>query len=112
MSPTVFEKIISREIPAEIVYEDEQCVALKDISPQAPVHLLVVPKQRIERLGEATEADASLIGHLMLVAGRLGTKHGPEGFRVVVNHGPDGGETVPHLHVHVLAGRALQWPPG
>ena len=112
MSPTIFEKIIDREVPAEILHEDNACVALRDISPQAPVHLLVVPKQRIERLGLAEATDAALLGHLLLVAGRLGREHGPDGFRVVINHGSDGGESVPHLHLHVLAGRPLAWPPG
>ena len=110
--PTVFEQIIAREIPADIVYEDEQCLALRDINPQTPVHLLVVPKRVIERLGAAVETDEALLGHLLRVAGQLGREHGPLGFRVVVNHGTDGGETVPHMHLHVLAGRPLDWPPG
>lgn len=109
---TLFEKIIDREIPANIAYEDERCVAIHDIDPKAPTHLLVIPKQVIPRVGDATEADESLLGHLLLTARALGKEHGPDGFRIVINNGPDGGETVPHLHVHVLAGRPLTWPPG
>lgn len=111
---TLFEKIIAREIPAEIVHEDDQCIAIRDINPQAPVHFLVIPKKCIERIGEAKTEDGSLLGHLLLTAGKLARDHGFEdgGFRLVINHGLDGGETVPHLHVHVLAGRPLTWPPG
>ena len=110
---TIFEKIMDREIDADLVHEDSQCIAIRDIDPQAPTHLLVIPKKRVTRLAESAEADASLLGHLLLIAGQLGQTHGGEGgFRVVINNGPDGGETVPHLHVHVLAGRAMQWPPG
>ena len=112
MERTVFEKIIAGEIPADLVHDDAQCVAFKDVAPQAPVHLLVVPKRRIDRVGEATGEDAALLGHLPFIAGQLGKAHGPGGFRIVVNHGPEGGESVPHLHVHVLAGRPLAWPPG
>ncbi len=100
------------EVPAKLVYEDTQCVALRDIAPQAPTHLLVVPRRRLERIGAATEADVGLLGHLLWVAGQLGREHGPGGFRIVINHGADGGESVPHLHLHVLAGRPLSWPPG
>jgi histidine triad (HIT) family protein len=113
MGKTIFEKIIAREIPAKIEYEDEVCVVLHDIQPEAPVHLLIVPKRVIERIEAAREGDAAVLGHLMLVAGkmavRLGLKHG---FRLVVNNGPDASESVPHLHVHLLAGRQMSWPPG
>jgi histidine triad (HIT) family protein len=103
---TIFEKITAREIPARIVAESERWIAFHDISPQAPVHVLVVPKRVIPRVGEAVASDEAVLGSLLLAGGE-GT-----GFRVVINHGRDGGETVPHLHVHVLGGRALAWPPG
>ncbi len=113
---TLFEKIIAREIPADIIYEDDQALAFRDIHPQAPVHVLVIPKKVIPRVGEAMEADAALLGHLLIVAGKVATELGcnstEQGFRLVINNGRDGGETVPHLHVHLLAGRGLQWPPG
>lgn len=110
---TLFEKIIARQIPAQILYEDDQCIAFRDINPQAPVHFLVVPKKVIVRLGEAEEADSPLLGHLLLTAGKVARQEGLEkGFRITINHGRDGGETVPHLHVHVLGGRSLAWPPG
>ena len=112
-SPTLFERIISREIPARIEHEDDQCIAIHDIHPQAPVHVLVIPKRRIVRLGLAQPGDEALLGHLLLTAGQLATRlQLTQGFRVVINHGPHGGESVPHLHVHLLGGRALQWPPG
>ena len=113
---TLFEKIIDREIPADIVYEDDVCLAFRDIAPQAPVHILVVPKTVISRLCEAIPDDRETLGHLLLTAGRIAEQEGvrstDQGFRVVINHGADGGETVPHLHVHILAGRPLTWPPG
>jgi histidine triad (HIT) family protein len=111
---TLFEKIIAREIPADFVYEDDRCVVFHDIQPQAPVHLLVVPKKLIPRIGLATAEDQALLGHLLLVAGQAAHEAGvaESGFRVVINHGSHGGESVPHLHVHVLGGRPLQWPPG
>lgn len=111
---TLFEKIIAREIPADIVHEDDRCVVIRDINPQAPTHLLVIPKTVIPRIGEATPEQESLLGHLLLTAGKAAREAGlkDSGFRVVINHGPDGGETVPHLHVHVLGGRPLTWPPG
>lgn len=111
---TLFEKIRDREIPADVVHEDEQCLAFRDISPQAPVHILVVPKRVIPRIGLANEEDAALLGHLLLAAGEVARREGlaESGFRLVVNHGPDGGETVPHLHIHLLGGRPLEWPPG
>jgi histidine triad (HIT) family protein len=111
---SIFTKIIAREIPAQIIHEDEQCLAFRDINPQAPIHFLVVPKQEIPRIGAAGAEDQALLGHLLLVARELAHKEGlaETGFRIVINNGPDGGETVPHLHVHVLGGRALSWPPG
>ena len=111
---TLFEKIIAREIPADIVYEDDRVLAFKDINPQAPVHVLVIPKQSIPRISEAADHDQDLLGYLLLkardVAGDLGLTE--NGFRLVINNGPDGGESVPHLHCHILGGRALNWPPG
>lgn len=113
---TLFEKIIAREIPADIVYEDEFCLAFRDIAPQAPTHLLLVPKRVIPRLGDAVASDADLLGHLLISAGVIAREQGfadiNEGFRLVINHGRNGGETVPHLHLHLLAGRPLTWPPG
>jgi histidine triad (HIT) family protein len=113
MSKTLFEKIIAREIPAAIVYEDDLVLAFRDIKPAAPVHVLIVPKKLIQRIGEAKAEDEKLLGHLLLkaaeVAKQLDLKNG---YRLVINHGADGGETVPHLHVHLLGGRHLDWPPG
>lgn len=109
---TLFEKIMAGEIPGTFEHQDDLCVAIRDIDPKAPTHLLVIPRKPIPRVGEASEEDSALLGHLLSVAGKLGNKFGPDGFRVVINNGPDGGEAVPHLHVHVLAGRALAWPPG
>ena len=111
---TLFEKICDKEIPAALVYEDARCVAFRDISPQAPVHILIVPRQPIPRLGHAATEDATLLGHLLLTAAHIARSEGvaDSGFRVVINNGPHGGEAVPHLHVLLLAGRQLQWPPG
>lgn len=114
MSKTLFEKICDREIPADIIYEDELCVGFRDIAPQAPVHLLVVPRKPIPRIAEAGDEDQSLIGHLFLTARKIAKEQGlaEKGFRLVVNNGPEGGEAVPHLHIHILAGRQMTWPPG
>jgi histidine triad (HIT) family protein len=113
---TLFEKIIAREIPADIVHEDDLCLAFHDISPQAPTHILVIPKKVIPRVGEAVQEDRDVLGHLLLTAGRIATDLGvnstDEGFRLVINNGKNGGEAVPHLHIHVLSGRQMQWPPG
>ena len=112
-SMTLFEKIIAREIPANIEHEDDLCIVIHDIDPQAPVHFLVIPKTVVPRVGEAQLEDQSLLGHLLLTAGQVARKlELDEGFRIVINNGPHGGETVPHLHVHVLGGRPLTWPPG
>lgn len=110
---TLFEKIIQRKIPADIVFEDDQVLAFRDINPAAPTHVLVIPKKPIPRVGAASAEDQSLIGHLMLKAAEIARELKLEsGFRLVINNGPDGGESVPHLHCHLLGGRALQWPPG
>ena len=111
---TIFEKIIAREIPAQVIWEDDDAIAFHDVNPQAPVHVLIVPKKVIPRLRDATDSDATTLGKLLLVARDLAKKLGLEesGFRVVINSGPDAGESVPHLHVHLLGKRALGWPPG
>ena len=110
---TLFEKIIAREIPANIEYEDEQCIVIHDIDPQAPIHFLVIPKQLIPRVAEATAQNQAVLGHLLLIAASVAKQLKLEdGFRIVINNGSDGGETVPHLHVHVLGARAMAWPPG
>lgn len=110
---TIFQKIIDRDIPAQIEHEDEHCIVLHDIQPQAPVHLLIVPKKPIARVAEARAEDQTVLGHLLLVAGRVATKlQLAEGFRLVVNNGPHACESVPHLHVHLLARRQMNWPPG
>ncbi len=113
MSKTIFQKIIDREIPAKLAHEDEHCIAIHDINPQAPVHVLIIPKKLIPRVGEATAADQPVLGHLLLTAAALAKKLGVEnGYRIVINNGCDGGETVPHLHMHLLGKRQLSWPPG
>jgi len=114
MEKTLFQKIADREIPAAIVYEDDLCVAFRDVAPAAPVHVLLVPRKPLPDIASATQEDASLLAHLMLkvgdIARLLGLAEG--GFRTVINTGADAGQTVPHLHVHILGGRSLQWPPG
>jgi histidine triad (HIT) family protein len=111
---TIFEKIASREIPAEIIHETDELIAFYDVNPQAPVHVLIVPKKHIARIGEAGDLDAELLGHLLLGARDVAQKTGvaESGYRVVINNGSDAGESVPHLHLHVLGGRNLTWPPG
>ncbi|CAM5146164.1 unnamed protein product [Natator depressus] len=110
---TIFGKIIRKEIPAKIIFEDEQCLAFHDISPQAPTHFLVVPKKPIVQLSEAEDSDESLLGHLMIVGKKCAAELGlTKGYRMVVNEGPDGGQSVYHVHLHVLGGRQLGWPPG
>jgi histidine triad (HIT) family protein len=111
---TIFQKIIDREIPAKLAHEDEHCIAIHDINPQAPVHVLIIPKKLIPRVGEATGADQPVLGHLLLTGAALAKKLGvaESGYRLVINNGRDGGESVPHLHVHLLGKRPLAWPPG
>jgi histidine triad (HIT) family protein len=114
MSKTLFERIVAREIPAAIVYEDDLVLAFRDIKAQAPTHVLIVPKKPIPRIAEAKAEDQQVLGHLLLkaaeVARRLGVAQ--SGFRLVFNNGPDAGEAVPHLHCHILGGRPMSWPPG
>lgn len=110
---TIFEKIIAREIPAQIIWEDNDALAFHDVDPQAPVHVLIVPKKVIPRLAEAADSDAQILGKLLMVARDVARKLKlANGYRVVINSGPDAGESVPHLHVHLLGKRALAWPPG
>ena len=113
MSETLFSKIINREIPADIVYEDEQCLAFRDVNPQAPVHIMVVPKKPIAMVADAVEEDEALLGHLLTTASKVAKQEGfGDSFRLVVNNGADSGQTVFHIHVHILAGRPFSWPPG
>jgi histidine triad (HIT) family protein len=113
MSKTLFQKICDREIPASIVYEDDQVVAFRDINPAAPSHVLVVPRKPIARIGEAAPADQAVLGHLLLKAADVARQLGlGNGYRLVFNNGSDAGEAVPHLHCHILGGRRLSWPPG
>lgn len=113
MTDTLFTKIINRQIPAEIIYEDTHCIAIKDINPQAPTHLLLIPKKPLDMLSNASAGDQSLLGHLMLAVGTITRQLGiDKAFRLVVNNGADAGQSVFHLHLHILAGRPLTWPPG
>ena len=113
MADTIFSKIIKREIPASIVYEDELCLAFRDVNPQAPVHILVIPKKPIATVADANAADEDLLGHLLLVAGSIAKDEGyGDDFRLVINNGEKSGQTVFHMHVHLLAGRHFGWPPG
>lgn len=110
---TIFSKIIRREIPADIVYEDELCLAFRDVNPQAPVHVLVIPKKEIPRLADATDEDQAVLGHLMIAAGKIARQLGVDNaFRLVTNNGVAAGQSVFHLHLHILAGRPFHWPPG
>ncbi|MEL7053940.1 MAG: histidine triad nucleotide-binding protein [Cyanobacteria bacterium J06588_5] len=110
---TLFSKIIRREIPADIVYEDDLCLAFKDITPQAPTHILVIPKKPIPKLSEAQEEDKTLLGHMLLMVSAIAKEQNLDnGYRVVINTGEEGGQTVFHLHMHLLGGRNLGWPPG
>jgi histidine triad (HIT) family protein len=111
---TIFGKIIRREIPADIVYEDDLCLAFRDVTPQAPTHVLVIPKKPIPKLADATSDDKELLGHLLLTVKQVAEQLGiaEDGYRVVINTGSSGGQTVFHLHLHLLGGRSLQWPPG
>ena len=110
---TIFGKIIRKEIPANIIYEDELAIAFKDINPQAPVHILVIPKKAIAKLSDAESQDHALMGHLLLTVKRVAQQVGLDnGYRVVINTGTDGGQTVDHMHLHILGGRQMSWPPG
>ncbi|MDB6056255.1 MAG: histidine triad family protein [Verrucomicrobiales bacterium] len=111
---TIFDKIIARQIPANIVYEDDLVLAFKDVKPAAPTHILVIPKKCIPRIAEAQPDDHKVLGHMLLKAGEIAKKAGLEqsGFRLVINNGPDAGESVPHLHLHIMGGRSMAWPPG
>lgn len=113
-SMTIFSKIINKEIPAHIVYEDDQCLAFKDIQPQAPVHILLIPKKDIESMAKVLPEDKALLGHMMVVASQIARDQGlaENGYRLVANTNKDGGQSVYHLHIHILGGRPLQWPPG
>ena len=110
---TIFSKIINRKVPADIVYEDDLCLAFRDVIPQAPTHILVIPKKPIPKLSDATNDDQVLLGHLMMTAKKIAADEGiDDAFRLVINNGEDAGQTVFHLHVHLLAGRSFSWPPG
>jgi histidine triad (HIT) family protein len=111
---TIFEKIVAREIPARIIFEDKEVLAFHDIRPQAPIHVLIIPKKHFSRIAQVESDDAALLGKLLLTARDLAQELGiaQTGFRLVINNGPNGGETVPHLHVHLLGGRPMAWPPG
>ena len=113
MTDTLFTKIINRQIPADIVYEDELCLAFKDVNPQAPVHILLIPKQPLDMLSNAAADDQALLGHMLLVVGRIARELKIDGaFRLVINNGKEGGQAVFHVHMHILAGRKFRWPPG
>lgn len=112
MKRSIFEKIIAREIPAEILYEDDTAIIIRDINPQAPIHVLIIPKTKIERISSATETDSDTLGHLLIVAKNFAKSENISSFRLVVNNGLQAGETVPHLHIHLIAGRTMSWPPG
>ena len=110
---SIFEKIINRDIPAEIVFEDEICIVIRDIEPQAPVHCLIIPKKKIERISLSKDSDQSTPGHRLLIARKTATDEKLDsGFRIIINNGHEGGESVPHLHVHLMGGRQMKWPPG
>lgn len=112
-APTIFSRILDRSLPADILYEDQQCLVFRDVAPQAPVHFLVIPRKPIPRISQAEEDDQQLLGHLLLVAKKIAQAEGlKDGYRLVVNDGKMGAQSVYHLHIHVLGGRQLQWPPG
>ncbi|XP_066512923.1 uncharacterized HIT-like protein Synpcc7942_1390 isoform X2 [Hoplias malabaricus] len=112
-APSIFSKIIDKSIPADVIFEDDKCLAFRDISPKAPVHFLVIPRTPIPRISESHDDDALLLGHLLVVAKNLAKKEGlSEGFRIVINDGKNGAQSVYHLHLHVLGGRQMGWPPG
>ena len=109
---TIFQKIIDREIPADIVFEDDTVLAFRDINPQAPTHILIIPKKPLDRLSSAGEGDVPLLGHMMLSAARIAKEQGLEDYRFIVNNGERAGQSVFHLHMHILGGRPFSWPPG
>nr|CAH7715266.1 unnamed protein product [Callosobruchus chinensis] len=113
---TIFDKIIAKKIPADVIFEDEKCLAFNDVNPQAPTHFLVIPKKRIPTLDDSSNSDRDvrneLLGHLVLTAKALAQKKLPSGYRLVINNGPDGCQSVYHLHIHILGGRQMNWPPG
>lgn len=111
---TIFQRILDREIPADIVWEDDRCIAFRDVAPQAPVHVLVIPREPLVRLGSASRDHSALLGHLMWVCAEVARQEGiaESGYRVVTNNGSNGGQSVDHLHFHVLGGRRMGWPPG
>lgn len=110
--PTIFARIVRGEVPCSKVYEDDICLAFHDVAPVAPVHVLIIPKEPVESLGHIDGSHEAMLGHLLRKAGEIGTQLCPDGFRVVTNTGADGGQTVAHLHLHILGGRAMAWPPG
>jgi histidine triad (HIT) family protein len=113
MAKTIFKRIIDKEIPADLIHEDDRCIAFRDVNPQAPVHVLIVPRKEIASLASVVESDAPLLGHLLVVATQLAVALGlGRGYRTVINCGPDAGQTVDHLHVHLIGGRSMAWPPG
>ena len=113
MSETIFTKIINKEIPADIVHEDDLCLAFRDIRPQAPVHILIIPKKPLPQLNDATEADSNLLGHILLVANKVAAEEGvADAYRLVMNNGAGAGQEIFHLHFHLMAGRSFTWPPG
>ena len=112
MTDTIFSKIIKKEIPADIIHEDEKCIAFNDISPQAPTHILVIPRKEIAKLSDSQECDKELLGHLMFSATQIAKKLDLNDYRLIVNNGADAGQTVFHLHIHILSGRPFGWPPG
>uniref|UniRef100_A0A667Y190 Histidine triad nucleotide binding protein 2 n=1 Tax=Myripristis murdjan TaxID=586833 RepID=A0A667Y190_9TELE len=112
-APTIFSKVIDKSIPADIIYEDDKCLAFRDVNPQAPVHFLVIPRLPIPRISEAKDDDAELLGHLLVVAKNVAKKESlDEGYRVVINDGKHGAQSVYHLHIHIIGGRQMKWPPG
>jgi len=111
--PTIFDKILDGSIPADFIHQDDKCVAFKDVNPQAPVHFLVIPRKRIAMIEEAEDGDGDLLGHLMLIARKVAKEQGlDKGYRIVINNGVEGAQSVYHLHIHVLGGRQMNWPPG
>jgi len=112
MTDNIFLKIINKELPADIIYEDDISIAFNDISPQAPIHILVIPKKVINKLSESTEKDENLLGHLLVVAKKITEEKNIKDYRLVINNGVEAGQTVFHLHIHILAGRTFGWPPG